>query len=157
MTPYELLTLLASVIAVIISAVSLVRTRKLAAEQLELERITAELSRLQIKSLEEQEVLKTKPQLNVAITKIGNSTNFIISNTGKGSAYDVNLELVDCPDNPLITSDADEKLPSPEMRPNSRIKLLAAMHMSSPLTYQVKLTWRESSGEQQSEIHWVSR
>ncbi len=156
MTAYELLTLLASVIAVIISAVSLVRTRKLAAEQLALERITAELSRLQIKSFEEQEVLKTKPQLNVAITKIGSSTNFIISNTGKGSAYDVDLEIVDCPDNPL-TSDADEKLPSPEMRPNSRIKLLAAMHMSSPLTYQVKLTWRESSGKQQSEIHWVSR
>lgn len=37
MTPYELLTLLVSVLAIVISAVSLVRTRKLAAEQLELE------------------------------------------------------------------------------------------------------------------------
>lgn len=155
MTFYELLTILTSVIAIIISTVSLVRTRKLADEQLELERITAELSRLQIKGIEEQETLRTKPQLNVAITKIGNSTNFVISNTGKGSAYDVNLELIECSDNPP-THDAHEKLPYPEMKPNSRFKLHAAMHMSSPLTYQVKLNWREFSGDQISETFWVS-
>ncbi|VXD04884.1 conserved hypothetical protein [Pseudomonas sp. 8Z] len=43
------------------------------------------------------------------------------------------------------------------MKPNSRIKLLAGMHMNSPLKYQVKLIWQESSGEELSEIHWVSR
>lgn len=103
MTLYEMLTLFASIIAIVISAASLVRTRKLAAEQLELERITAELSRLQIKSIEEEENLKTKPQLNVAITKLGSSSHFIISNTGKGSAYMVCLELIDCKDNPLTS------------------------------------------------------
>lgn len=102
MTMYELLTLLASIVAVVISAVSLVRTRKLAAEQLELARVTAELSRLQIKEISEQDALKTKPQLNVAITKIGNSSNFIISNTGQGSAFDLNMELIDCQDSPLL-------------------------------------------------------
>lgn len=156
MTHYELLTLSASVIAIIISAVSLIRTRKLAAEQLELERITAELSRLQIKSIEEQEYLKTKPQLNVAITKLGNSSHFIVANMGKGSAYKVNFELIDCQDNPL-TNEIQHILPYPEMKQNSRFKLLAAFHMSSPLKYQVKLTWQDSSGEEQSETHWVSR
>lgn len=156
MTLYELLTLLASVIAIVISAVSLVRTRKLAAEQLELERITAELSKLQIKNIEEQEHLKTKPQLNVAITKLGNSSHFVVANTGKGSAYKVNLELVDCQENPL-TSEILHILPYPEMKQNSRFKLLATFHMSSPLKYQVKLTWQDSSGEKKSEIHWVSR
>lgn len=156
MTLYELLTLLASIIAIVISAVSLMRTRKLAAEQLELERITAELSKLQIKSIEEQEHLKTKPQLNVAITKLGNSSHFIVSNTGKGSAHKVNLELIDCQNNPL-TSEIHHILPYPEMKQNSRFKLLAAFHMGSPLKYQVKLTWQDSSGEEQSETHWVSR
>jgi len=155
-TLYELLTLLASIIAIVISAVSLVRTRKLAAEQLELERITAELSRLQIKSIEEQEHLKTKPQLNVAITKLGSSSHFIVANTGKGSAYKVNLDLIDCQDNPL-TSEIHHILPYPEMKQNSRFKLLAAFHMSSPCKYQVKLTWQDSTGEEHSEIHWVSR
>ena len=156
MTHYELLTLSASVIAIIISAVSLIRTRKLAAEQLELERITAKLSKLQIKSIEEQEHLKTKPQLNVAITKLGNSSHFIVANTGKGSAYKVNFELIDCQDNPL-TNEIQHILPYPEMKQNSRFKLLAAFHMSSPLKYQVKLTWQDSSGEERSETHWVSR
>lgn len=156
MTLYELLTLLASIVAIVISAVSLVRTRKLAAEQFELEKITAELSRLQIKGIEEQESQKTQPHLNVAITRLGNSTHFIISNTGKGIAYKVNLELVDCEDNPL-TGQVDHVLPYAEMRPASRIKLLAGMHMGSPLKYQVRLIWQDSSGKEFSEIHWVSR
>ena len=156
MTLYELLTLLASIIAIVISAVSLVRTRKLAAEQLELERITAELSRLQIKSIEDEENLKTKPQLNVAITKLSSSSYFIISNTGKGSAYKVNLELVDCKDNPL-SSEVNHILPYAEMKPNTRIKLMASMHLNSPRKYQVRLNWQESSGEELSEIYWVSR
>lgn len=156
MTLYELLTLLASIVAIVISAVSLVRTRKLAAEQLELEQITAELSRLQIKSIEEQEYLKTKPQLNVAITNLGNSSHFIVSNTGKGSAYKVNLELIDCQDNPL-TSEINHILPYPEMKQNSRFRLLASFHMGSPLKFQVKLTWQDSFGVEQSETYWVSR
>lgn len=156
MTLHELLTLLVSIVAIVVSAVSLVRTRKLAAEQLELERITAELSRLQIKSMEEQEDLKTKPQLNVAITKLGNASHFIVANTGRGSAYKVNFELIDCQDNPL-TSEVRHILPYPEMKQSSRFKLLAAFHMSSPLKYQVKLTWQDSSGGEQSEIYWVSR
>lgn len=155
MTFYETLTIITSIVAVIISTVSLVRTRKIAMEQIELEKITADLSRLQIKQITEQDELKTKPQLNVAITTIGKSTHFVISNTGKGSAYNLNVELIDCPDNPLLSPEG--KLPCPEMKPNSRIKLFAAMHMNSPISYQVKLIWEESSGVQSSEIFWVSR
>lgn len=162
MTLHELLTLITSIVALAISATSLIRSRKLAedqsklaAEQLALERITAELSRLQIKNISEQDALRTKPRLNVAITKMSDSSHFVIANTGQGSAFELNLELLDCTDNPII--DAAEKLPYPEMKPSSRVKLLAAMHMGSPSTYQVKLTWKEMSGEQKEEIFWVSR
>ncbi|WKW33925.1 hypothetical protein KIH13_09450 [Pseudomonas viridiflava] len=156
MTPYELLTLSVSVVAIIISTVTLVRTRKLASEQLALERITAELSGLQIKNLEENEKLKTKPQLNVAITKLGGSNYFIVSNTGRGSAFNVDFELIDCLASPL-GSDVNHILPYSEMKPSSRFKLLASMYMGSPLKYQVKLTWQEASGDELSEIHWVSK
>jgi hypothetical protein len=56
-----------------------------------------------------------------------------------------------------LTSDLSEKFPHPEMKPNSRVKLIAAMHLGSPLKYQVKLSWKNSSGESQSEIFWVTR
>lgn len=156
MSNFETLTLLVSVLAVVISTISLVRTRKLAKEQLELERVTAELSRLQIQSLEEDRESKTKPKFNVTLSKLGKTSFFYISNTGEGTAYEVNFELVDCEDSPL-TSDLSEKFPHPEMKPNSRVKLIAAMHLGSPSKYQVKLSWKNSSGENQSEIFWVTR
>lgn len=163
MTLYEFLTLMASVIALVVSAVSLVRSRKVAenqlkltAEQLKLERVTAELSRLQIQHFAEQDALKTKPLLNVAITKTGTSDHFVIANRGQGSAFDLDMELVDCLDSPLA-SDASHKLPFPEMRPNTVIKLIAGFHLNSPLKYQVKLTWKEAHDNvQKEEIFWVS-
>lgn len=156
MSNFETLTLLVSVLAVIISTISLARTRKLAKEQLELERVTAELSRLQIQSLEEDRESKTKPKFNVTLSKLGKSSFFYISNTGEGTAYEVNFELVDCEDSPL-KSDLSEKFPHPEMKPNSRVKLIAAMHLGSPSKYQVKLSWENFSGESQSEMFWVTR
>ncbi len=156
MSGYEQSSLLVSVLAVVISTVSLVRTRKLAKEQLELERVTAELSKLQIQSLEEDRVSKTKPKFNVTLSKLGKSSFFYISNTGEGSAFDVNFELVDCDDSPL-TGDFPEKFPHPEMKANSRVKLIASMHMRSPLKYQVKLSWKDEAGENQDEIFWVTR
>lgn len=156
MSGYETLTLLVSVIAVVISSVSLIRTRKLAKEQLELERVTAELSRLQIQTLEEDRESKTKPKFNVSLSKLGKSSFFYISNTSAGTAYDVDFELMDCDDSPL-TGDFPEKFPHPEMKPNSRVKLIAAMHMGSPLKYQVKLTWKDAVGEAKDDIFWVTR
>ncbi|WP_123420599.1 hypothetical protein [Gallaecimonas pentaromativorans] len=156
MSGYETLTLLVSVTAVIISTVSLVRTRKLAKEQLELERVTAELSRLQIQTLEEDRESRTKPKFNVTLSKLGKSSFFYISNTGEGTAYGVNFELIDCDDSPL-TGDFSEKFPHPEMKPNSRVKLYAAMHMGSPLKYQVKISWKNAAGEYEDDIFWVTK
>ncbi|MDO2950417.1 hypothetical protein M8828_18870, partial [Aeromonas simiae] len=101
MSKFEILSLLISTLAAVISCVSLVRTRKLAKEQLELERVTAELSRLQIESIAEEKADKTKQKFNVNLTKLGNPYSFYISNTGQGSAYNVDFELIDCNDRPL--------------------------------------------------------
>jgi len=154
MSKFEILSLLISALAVIISTMSLMRTRKLAKEQLELERVTAELSRLQIESLAEEKSNKTKPKFNVNLTKLGKSYNFYISNTGQGSAYNVNFELIGCEDSPLSSHDLQDKFPHPEIKPNSRVKLLAAIHMGSPRKYQVKLTWENENGDKDEEIFW---
>lgn len=154
MSSYETLTLLVSLLAVVISTVSLVRSRKLSEEQLKLERITAELSAYQIKEIEERESLKDKPKIAVRLAKLGDSSEFVVANTGQGSAYDIGFELIDCKENPLY--DAQYKLPFPELRPSSTFKLRAAFHMSSPMQYQVKVNWRDSTGIQQ-DTFYVSR
>ncbi|WP_206194425.1 hypothetical protein [Shewanella polaris] len=60
MSKFEIISALVSLIAIVISSVSLVRTRKLAKEQLELERVTAKLSQLQIENLAEEKANKNK-------------------------------------------------------------------------------------------------
>ncbi|WP_220721339.1 hypothetical protein [Agarivorans litoreus] len=155
MSKYEIISTLVSLLAIVVSSVSLVRTRKLAKEQLELERVTAELSRLQIEGIEQEKAEKIKPKFNVTLSKLGKSYYFYITNTGQGTAYDVNFELVDCEDSPL-TSDVPEKFPHPEMKPNSRVKLIAAIHMQSPLKYQAKVTWKDSEKENHDETFWLT-
>lgn len=156
MSQFEIISTLVSVLAIIISSISLVRTRKLAKEQLELEKITANLSQLQIENLAEEKANKNKPNFNVTLSKLGKSYYFYISNTGQGSAYNVKFELVNCEDSPLISSELEDMFPHPEMKNNSRIKLIAAIHMSSPRKYQVKLSWEDSNKNQCDEVFWVS-
>ena len=155
MTEYEILTLLTSLLAIVVSLVSLIRTREITQEQLELERITAELSKDQLKNLEDENKAKNLPKFNVTIQRLGKNSFFYVSNTGEGTAYNLNLELIDCNDNPLY--DVQNKLPFPEMKANSRIKLNASFHLQSHLKYQVKLTWNDKEGVVKYEIFWVTR
>jgi hypothetical protein len=53
---YEIISTLVSLLAIVGSSVYLIRTRKLAKEQLELERATAVFSWLQIKGIEQEKV-----------------------------------------------------------------------------------------------------
>lgn len=155
MSKYEIISTLVSLLAIVVSSVSLVRTRKLAKEQLELERVTAELSKLQIEGIEQEKAEKNKPKFNVTLSKLGKSYCFYIVNTGQGTAYDVDFELVDCQHSPLC-SDVSEKFPHPEMKPNSRVKLIAAIDSLSPLKYQAKVMWKDFENESQSEIFWLT-
>jgi hypothetical protein len=68
MSKFEILSLLVSTLAAVIACISLVRARKLAKEQLELARVTADLSRLQIESIAEKKSNKIKPKFNVNLT-----------------------------------------------------------------------------------------
>ena len=157
---YEEITLLISLLAVIISTVSLVRSRKLggeqlrlAEEQLKLERITAELASHQIKEIEDLKKLKDVSDIQVALYRSGAHAEFVITNSGKGKAYDLNLELVNCKDQPLY--DARDKLPYPELRPGHAFRLGAAFHIGSPTQYQVKVSWRDAVGLKE-DTFWLS-
>lgn len=151
MSYYELVTLSVSLLAVIISTVSLVRARRLGEEQLKLEKITAELSAHQIKEIEERALLKDKPKIKVRLAKMGGGSEFVIANAGQGNAYDIGFELIDCDDSPLY--DAQYKLPCPELRPSSTLNLRASFHMGSPVQYQAKVTWRDDVGPQEDIFH----
>ena len=157
MTTYEILSLSGSIIAIVISAVSFIKTRNIAKEQIELERITAELSKMQIQKIEEDRTEKNKPKFNVTWLKNSKSSSWCITNAGKGSAYNVNFELIDCDDSPLITGDIQGKFPHPEIKPNSSVNLNATIRIGSPAKYQAKLSWKDAEDKSHDEIYWVTR
>ena len=55
MTPFEITTLLVSLLAIFISFVSLIRTRKITLQQLNLEKKTAQLAQKQLEILKKEE------------------------------------------------------------------------------------------------------
>lgn len=156
MTLYESLTLLIAVISAIIAVTSLVRTRRLAEEQVRLGKVTEELTRKQIAQIESQEIEKKSPKLSVDLVKVGKDYSFIVANRGQGSAFDLDLELVDCADSPLLGRQLEDNFPHPELRSENRIKLLAAIHMGSPTKYIARLSWKDSEGEKFTEDHQVT-
>jgi len=154
MTLLEFLTLATAVVSLIIGAISLVRTRKLAAEQLRLDGIMADLAKKQLEQIEAEEHENKLPSFNVSLNKLGKNYNLLIVNRGNGSANNLNLELVDCADSPLYGMDG--KFPWPELRPGQRIKLGAAIHMQSPNKYLVRLSYTDADGQTRTEDHHVA-
>lgn len=144
-----------SIIAVIISTVALVRSRKIAQEQLRLEKITAELSKKQLELLQIEEISKTKPKLNVTVQPLGKNHCFYITNTGNVDIYHLNFEIINDQDKPLY--DAHDKLPLKELRANSVLKLRAAFHFGSPSKYEVKLSWQDEHGNSFEELFYPTR
>ena len=70
MTPYEILTICVAVLAVMISLVSLVRTRKTTKVQIELEKISARLAEKQLDKIIESEEREGQPVFVVRTTNI---------------------------------------------------------------------------------------
>ena len=154
MTTVEILTLVCSLVSLVIAAVSLIRTRKVAVEQLRLDRITADLAQKQLEQIEQQEGMNKLPSLTVTMGKLGKKWNLVIANRGTGSARNLDFELIDCHDNPFFN--AGSKLPHPDLRAGQRIKLGAAIHMQSPSKYHLRITYNDLDGGSHSEDHHVT-
>ena len=150
MTNVDYLTISISLLSVIVAAISLLRTRTLAVEQLKLERITAELSAKQIQIIEREDQQRQRPQFHVDLTKLGNDHYFLVANRGDGSAFDLTFELVDCTNSPLY-DDSVRMFPYSELKAQSRVKVPVAIHMGSPSSYNVRLHWKERDGADKSE------
>lgn len=71
MTSYELLTTLVAILALVISAVSLFRTRKTAEMQIELARVSSKLAEKQLERLIVDEPLEGQPVFAIRVTAIG--------------------------------------------------------------------------------------
>jgi len=157
MTTYEIITIFVSLVAVVLSIISLVRTRKVQKEQIELQKITAELSRKQIQIIEREQAEQNKAKISVELVRFGNDYRFLISNVGYAKASNIHFDLdQDCQDNPLVQGDYETKIPIPSLNPGSSIELLAAISMGSAGRYHVLVRWDNPDGTQEEDRIFVA-
>lgn len=156
MTQYELLTLLTSVLATVISTVALYRGHRLGKEQVELQSKQAELAALQHKMTVHDAQEQSTADLRAFFIGSGTRWRMILENAGRGAAR--NVRLADATGNmapePLIVSECERHFPLTEPRPGQSIALIAALHLGIGLPVPMIVTWDDDSGvDHQREIH----
>lgn len=124
MSIYETISTGVSILALVIAGLSWIKSNKLA--------------KLQIQEIEEKNKLKNKPLLSVAMSSSYKNKYFIIVNRGGGSAFNVNIELIDCEESPF-TSDFHEVMPHPELKPAQVVKLLAITYLNMSIEISSKI------------------
>jgi len=154
MTKYEILTLAVSLLAIIVSAVSLVRTRKIAAQQLDLEKITAELSKKQLEKIIKSDEDALKASVEVVLQSSGNNNELIICNNGRAEAKNVSIKVLGDYD-PTVKGDFDSKIPIKSLRPGKRVSLFASGEFGTPSSYDIEVTWDNPNGEKCTDIQTV--
>ena len=141
-----------SLIALIVSVVTLIRSRSYNQQQLDLQRVVSNLAQKQLDLLNAEESERTDvghTNLHIEIVPHGNAHKFVVSNIGEYAARDIEFELE--PQgrgaNPLIRRDYDEKFPIPILQPGNSVGVLAGFHMGSATAFMVKLKWKEENNE----------
>ena len=159
MTIYEIITGIAAILALVLSAIALILQRRQQKENLELQRATSELAKKQLEILAREDTEKNRAHIALELVKEDrNSYRFVITNVSNVAASNVDLTLLlDKPaDSPLIDSERKMKLPAPKLSPGGSLTLIAALHMQSPLSYRAKLTWTNPDGSIADEETYVS-
>ncbi len=155
----QIVTAAISLVAIIVSVVSLRRTSKVQDQQLRLQRKQEELTDLQLEALRKQSQTPSSPtavlapnqekaDVRVDLERIGNDFKFIITNWGSVAARDVtfDLELEPGRRTPLVKGDYDEEIPIPELAPGNRVPLWAAITFGMATTFSGRWTWRNPDG-----------
>lgn len=148
MTHYEFLTLIIALVAVVISAISFVRSGKTQERQLEYEAINATLAKKQLEMILREETRQEKARLVAELVKVGRTDfRFVVLNHSSVLATNVDFKIDEnSPDNPLVQNERRSKLPYPSLQPGQSFTLIAALHFGSAMSYDTLLTWTNPDG-----------
>jgi len=161
MTTYELLAtvaglggLAAASVGVIVSVVSIKRTRKLDSQQSNLQKKQIELTELQLELTKRQAAgagpTPTAPTADVRVALEGISPNyrFVITNWGAAPAHDVRVDIAPLGDrpSPLVNGDYAEKIPIPTLAVGAQCNLLAAITFGTGTVFEATWGWANPDG-----------
>jgi len=160
MTSQQIITVVISVLAVIISFVSLYRTSRVQDQQWRLQKKQEELTDLQLEAIRRQgehvidataqnAIIHERADIRVDLENTGRGSHrFIITNWGSVSARDITFDLDLPPGNPspLVHGDYDVKIPIPKLAPGSRVPLMASITLAISPTFPARWSWRHPDG-----------
>lgn len=158
MSAFELLSVVLSGIAVLVSLLVWSGQRKLQREANDLQRITADLSRKQLQLIKEQEQGKFAASLSLSLVRDGKGYKLVLRNKSEVDALVVDLRPTKptLGDSFLIESELKEKFPIKRLRGGDEVRLIAAVALGSPTVSEFHVTWQNADGSTAMEDFSVS-
>ena len=159
MSTAETISSLISLLAVLISAIALIRARKTQSQLIALEKVHAELSRRQIDDIEARIKQEMKANLSVRLEKYGKGYKFVVANKGASTASNIYFGLeAENEHNPLVSGDFEQKIPFRSLAPGDEYYLLAFIPINiTQGAYEVALRWDNLDGTQDRVRRTVAR
>jgi len=144
----NILTLVIAIIAVVISFVSLHRSRKFNEQQILFQQETDKLNRLQ-RSIIEKEVEETgRSDVSCYIYNAEKGQRLGVINRGNVPVKNVKIDLIPPKgyERPFISGDYDEKIPIKIMHPRDEINLLLGLCDDTGTAFTAQIEWQTESG-----------
>ncbi len=158
MSLYELLTLLAACLALIISLIVWFGQRRLQEESNRLQRIMADQSQKQITQMEAEDEQRRQAHLILSLEEHGRDHRLLITNHGPAIARQVQVQSLGTAveDQLLIEEEVASKFPLDTLMPGSSSSLTACIYMGSPMVFRIRVTWQDGRGILMSEERKVA-
>ena len=147
MTDFEILTLLLSCVAVILSLYTLREQRKLQREANELQRPASELAKRQLADAEQAANEPRIAEIEVELRRERSSSTLCIGNMGTADALALNIEFELAGHEDLISADERERrFPLERLRVAQWALIPCNVYLSHPAVIHGTATWQNPDG-----------
>ena len=154
----SIISILVALVAIVISLVSLSRTKKFNDRQLLFLAENEKLIQLQRAKMEEEAQEKIASDISLFVYKTSSGERLGIVNSGRVVAEDVTLIYVEQEkyESPFIQSEFDEKIPIKRMHPGEEHDVLMALYDQTPFSFEVLVKWKANGGSEYEKSITVS-
>lgn len=151
---YQTLTLVISLLAISVSVVSMIRTRKISEKQIALEKVAAKLSKKQLELINKEEVAKTKALVDMELHSEIDKHRLYFVNNGYANASEVDFELKG-EHFPFIDDEYQRKFPLKTLRPGKDASLYLIDEFGRPDHYEIEYWWEDPDGTERKESQTI--
>jgi type II secretory pathway pseudopilin PulG len=147
----SLLSLLVSLIAAMIAATSLVRSRKLAQRQLELQAEQQKLARAQLELARAAAAKQERAEIVLSLERYENAHRFYLRNRGAATARNVDLAVASAEGktSPVLDDDYRKLIPVREMPPGHEVAVWASLTMGTGVAFDCAWSWDNADGSRE--------